>query len=96
MDQEGSTLERCRFLPNLSINPLLSQYNGQRTKLAEFEKLTLKFTWRKPARPAASTSLEASFLGPTGILLSTLFLLVYTLILLQYLLQQLPKKRRSE
>ena len=50
---------------------MLSQYNGQRTKLVEFEKLTLKFTWRKPARLAATTSPKASFLGPKGVLLRT-------------------------
>lgn len=37
-------MERWQFLPKLSINPMLSQHNGQRTKLAEFDKLTLKFT----------------------------------------------------
>lgn len=75
---------------------MLSQYNGQRTKLVEFEKLTLKFTWRKPTRLAATTSPKASFLGPKGVLLSPPFLLGYTLILPQYLLQQLPKKGCSE
>lgn len=75
---------------------MLSQHIGQRTKLAEFDKLTLKFTWGKPARLVATASLEASFLGPKGILLGTPFLLVCTLILRQYVLQQPLKKRCSE